>query len=475
MLSKSFISWVIHGFPRLLKNMRALEIINGNIITGDGETVLEKSSVIVRNERITEIVRTDFPPYAPVDRIINACDGYVIPGVVNLHAHGVTLGPFAGIFKPPFQLVVGIMNRHLIQGETTVLSVDGTNTVWECEAASNTHPLNVKTATIHTPSNIKLWESYSMGIKVLEKKHKEASAEDMIRLGAVAIGEVGAPGFPYGLHIQRRIPSLKNVDYGQAKAIKLALFGRVYSFDPLTFDEVRIKKILQEIELADAATMDEMKMVRDEIVDGYATMKKGLLEAGELAKRMNVPVISHHSPENTEPVHKLACQIGPLLVASHSNHLYEPEEAVEAARRLKKAGAHIDVYSGDSFGARKLLPSPETTFALLKEDLVDSCSTDYCGGYWDPILLVMEKAIEQRIISLPRAIAIASGAAKLVPLLAPNRGMITPGRIADIVIVDRDHISKVKTVIISGRIVVDDGKLVAPFRYDEVGFLSPTI
>jgi len=52
-----------------------------------------------------------------------------------------------------------------------------------------------------------------------------------------------------------------------------------------------------------------------------------------------------------------------------------------------------------------------------------------------------------------------SAPARIVPLVAPNRGLIEPGRVADICIVDRDDISKVRYVIIAGRVVVEDGRI----------------
>jgi len=52
-----------------------------------------------------------------------------------------------------------------------------------------------------------------------------------------------------------------------------------------------------------------------------------------------------------------------------------------------------------------------------------------------------------------------SAPARIVPLVAPNKGLIEPGRVADICIVDRDDISKVRYVIIAGRVVVEDGRI----------------
>ena len=70
-------------------------------------------------------------------------------------------------------------------------------------------------------------------------------------------------------------------------------------------------------------------------------------------------------------------------------------------------------------------------------------------------------AIEEGILTVPQAILLATSApAKVVPGVAPNRGLIQAGKVADLCVVDRDDISKVRYVIIGGRIVVDDGRIV---------------
>ena len=45
---------------------------------------------------------------------------------------------------------------------------------------------------------------------------------------------------------------------------------------------------------------------------------------------------------------------------------------------------------------------------LFREGLVDLISTDYISGYWDPILLVMQKLFEADLISLPKAVRMMS-------------------------------------------------------------------
>ena len=151
------------------------------------------------------------------------------------------------------------------------------------------------------------------------------------------------------------------------------------------------------------------------------------------------------------------------MVALHANYHATPKEAVRIAREVRGYGGFVEVITADHFGAGQLEPSPETAFALLAEGLVDVVSTDYSGGYHDPILLLIKKAVEHGVISLPQAVRLAtSSPAGIIPGLAPRKGLIEPGKVADMVVVDRDDITRVRHVIIGGRIVVEDGRRVNP-------------
>ncbi|MCE2527471.1 MAG: amidohydrolase family protein, partial [Actinomycetia bacterium] len=152
-------------------------------------------------------------------------------------------------------------------------------------------------------------------------------------------------------------------------------------------------------------------------------------------------------------------EIGSQMVALHANYHATPQEAVQIAKEIRGYGGFVEVITADHFGAGQLEPSPETAFALLAEGLVDVLSTDYSGGYHDPILVLIEKAVEGGVISLPQAVRLAtSSPAGIVPGLAPCKGLIAPGHVADMIVVDSDDITRVKHVIVGGRIVVEDGR-----------------
>ena len=99
--------------------------------------------------------------------------------------------------------------------------------------------------------------------------------------------------------------------------------------------------------------------------------------------------------------------------------------------------------------------------AMLEEGVLDMISTDYMGGYWDPILRILEYFVEQIIVDLPQAIALATGnVVKAIPNIAPGRGEVSEGKIADLVVLKKGSISQVKTVLTGGKVVVDDGRIV---------------
>jgi alpha-D-ribose 1-methylphosphonate 5-triphosphate diphosphatase PhnM len=78
-------------------------------------------------------------------------------------------------------------------------------------------------------------------------------------------------------------------------------------------------------------------------------------------------------------------------------------------------------------------------------------STDYGGGNHSPILKVLELAIEQKVVTLPEAISMVTGKpSRTIPRLAPGRGVIAHGAIADLVIVRRSKISQIEETIIGG-------------------------
>jgi len=136
-------------------------IQNANIVIPHKDTIFNHSSVTIENGLISKIAEgVKYSYNAKSNAIIDARDGYLIPGIINHHAHGVSLGPLfsAGNPAPPLELIISNLNKHLLQGTTTILNGDGFATIEETEIMNKLHPIKVKPATSHTPLNVKAAE-----------------------------------------------------------------------------------------------------------------------------------------------------------------------------------------------------------------------------------------------------------------------------------------------------------------------------
>jgi alpha-D-ribose 1-methylphosphonate 5-triphosphate diphosphatase PhnM len=115
--------------------------------------------------------------------------------------------------------------------------------------------------------------------------------------------------------------------------------------------------------------------------------------------------------------------------------------------------------SGDAFSAREFHPTPDVTFALLREGLVDLISTDYAGGFWDPMLFLVEQAAAAGATTIEAGVRMMTSApAEAIPRLAPRRGTIAPGMVADLVVTEPGRVSAVREVLVSGTRVAVPGR-----------------
>ena len=429
-----------------------LDIVNGTVVTGDGKSILENTSVVIKDCLIEGLPKLRYIPYnAYTNRVIDANGGLIIPGVINLHAHGVSFGPFFpyGWEALPVDRILNNLNRHLLQGTTTIVNADGFALPAEIDAINKIHPVNVKMCTIHTPKNFRVSEIL-LG-HPLREWNRKFTAEEAMAVGAVAIGEVGSPGTSYGTY-EKSLRVGKSISAQLAKALDKAV---------LSNDEAATRKILADLGLEKMTIDEAKKLVEETSVIPVAACCDAIIESIDYHKKLGLPVIAHTEPGMKEAMLEAAKAIGPNLVATHVNHSFTPEESVQLAKQLRSYGAIVEVITADFFSAKQVETSPEGTFALLKEGLVDAMTTDFSGGYHEPILLVLQKAIENGFLTLPQAIQmVTSYPTKVVPRVAPSSGLIEPGNVADLCIVDKDNISKVRYVIIGGRVVVEEGRIV---------------
>ena len=431
-----------------------LDIINaGGIVTGDGKTILENTSVIIENGIITDMPKVGYIAYNyDADRFIDAKGGLVIPGVINIHAHGCALGPFVPYAwkSPPRERWLFNLDTHLLEGTTTIVDTDGVHLPAEVEGANKLHPINIKAGTMHTPANMKTFDIIDCAGGGLTDLHRNFTIDEAVAQGAVLIGEIGSPSTTAG-NFEKCFRLGKVISVVHSRALDKAVVAN---------DEAAIRKVLDEAGLT--LTIDEAKdLVMKTSIDPLQVCCDAIRETVKYVKKFDLPTLLHAEPGMKDAILDVAKEIGPKCISGHSQHSFTPEQAVQYGKELKRLGANVEIISADFFGARQVEPSTEPTFALLREGLVDAITTDYSGGYHEPILLVLQRAIEQKILTLPGAIKLAtSNPARIVPKVAINKGLVEQGRVADLCIVDKDDISKVRHVIIFGRRVIEDGKII---------------
>jgi alpha-D-ribose 1-methylphosphonate 5-triphosphate diphosphatase PhnM len=243
----------------------------------------------------------------------------------------------------------------------------------------------------------------------------------------------------------------------QANELKVAVLGRHISAS--SFDRDAVEEALAAAGLTGRLSAEEIREIVSEIIlPAFDIALDGLAEAAGYARQAGVPVLVHNAAASMRQVAAIA-ETGVQLIAGHSNHSsFELREALEHAERLKELGAIVDVSTFDTFGAQRLTSGPELLYALLEGGLADTISTDYAGGYHDAILLAIDRATKAGVVGLPAAIAMATAnVADAIPGVAPRRGRLTAGAVADIVLTDPGELARVRTVIISGETAVRGG------------------
>ncbi|MGW4033780.1 amidohydrolase family protein [Streptomyces sp. NPDC004838] len=448
--------------------MRTTVLHGCDLVDGTGSDPRNGVDIVIEGAAIREIVPTrPTETYGTVDEIVDAAGGFALPGLINNHTHGTAYGPLfpSGHEGLPPEQVRANLDRHLLEGTTTVLCVDGFVTADAAARTDEDHPVTVRLASCNTPACLRAATIADGG--GLTDENRAFTARRAVDAGAVALGEIGA-GHTLGgggasyMYIPAEVTRRTGVTITprQADALKVSVLGRHISAP--SFDRDTAEEALVAAGLAGKLSVEEIRdIVSDIVLPAFDIALRGLSEAAEYAQRAGVPVLVHNAAASMTQVAAIA-RTGVRLIAGHSNHSsFELREALEHAERLKELGAIVDVSTLDTFGARRLTTGPELLYAMFEAGLVDTISTDYAGGHHDPILLAIDRATKAGVVRLPAAVAMATAnVADAVPGVAPRRGRVTPGAIADLVLTDPAELPRVRTVIIGGEIVVREGRRV---------------
>jgi len=431
------------------------QVLVGAVVTGDGVTLHAPGHVIIENGRIAGVG----PGRGPGRPSHDYGEALITPGFINIHVHCVTLGPAhaTGSRSPTEQEVFDYKQRHLRGGTTSVMSVDGFPLWSEYLALADRHPLKVTKCTTHTPANVRAAElADGQG---LTGAHKKATVDGLVGQGAAVIGEVGAGGtLGGGMQDNIYIPAAvkercgAQIDPFQARALKEAVLGR--TIDPANLDRAALQRALDAAGLAGRMTEDAViDTVHRCVMPSMEQAYQGLREAAAASARLGRPFMVHHAAASADVVLEVATD---RMIAGHCNHpSFTVEESIRYARALRARGTLLEISGLDLFTRTKGKGDVTNFLALVRARLVDVVGTDYAAGNYDPVSVPIAAIVRERLVSVPEAVALATGnVTRRLPQIF-EAGLLEVGRPADLAVFSPD-ISQVRAVYVDGRRVLGD-------------------
>lgn len=447
-------------------------IRGGTVVTGSGETVMEAGAVVIRDGRIADVLERWDADRGFAGEVIEASGCVVMPGLINIHTHGVTPGALFPSAAPALSTErwMGNLDRHLLAGTTTVLSLCGFASMEDVRWADRRHAVHVRGATTHLPHCLQA-AAMADG-QGLTAEARELTVERMLDDGAVAIGELGGGQtlggggqdlvyIPAAIHKASGI----RISGNQARRIKDAVLGRF--IDVSAFNVNALAEAAAEAGLTEAFTATQLaKLVTDSVMPSFDPAIEGIREGVRAAATFGVPAIVHSASATAGILRELMMQLdgsGATMIAAHANHpSHTPEEARELAVLGRKMGWPAEASVFDLLHRRHTVTTREHWDLLLREpELISVLGTDYGhDGDHDELISAVQDLAAHGHRSLAGAVAMASSAvADLIPGIAPGRGRLEAGRAADVVVARMEDFRDVRAVLVDGVCVVRDGKL----------------
>jgi len=428
---------------------------NGRVITGDSVSVLDMAWIGIDGSAIAAVSREEIPHSLEKScRVIDVAGSYILPGLINTHTHGCTIGPLFSSGALPLSREEAVKNakRHLSQGTTTLVNMCGLPLMDELMEVVKSVPLRLFCGTSHFPSTFEA--AKLVDGKGLQPRHLAATAAGMLREGAVAIGEVGSgASLGGGVSFYKYIPEAIERETGirlssdQAMALRNAASMK---------EEKVLAEEMKNCGIKKTSPARIAQIISDIVEKPVHSSLNSFDEAARLGAETRVPVIFHAADVSAERILEVARRFEsarPRFIAAHCNHpSCDPEECVAWARKFKDAGVTVDVSSLCAISSSKI-DFITNIKALLSEGLADTMTTDYGGGNWDGMLELMQNLTAGEPRSLANLVGLATGkAVEAFPCFA-GRGILAEGQTADIVVADRSDISRVTAVFIDGKVV----------------------
>jgi imidazolonepropionase-like amidohydrolase len=446
-------------------------IIRAGVVVPATGGQIEGGGVLIEDGRIREVLdaRGAAGPFdAPV---IDARDCVLMPGLVNIHTHGVSPSPLfpSGAAAISDERWMAHLDRHLAHGTTTVLSACGLGLMAEIEEADRRHAVHVKAAAAQTPGA--LAAARAADGAGLGPEHLASTVEQMLEAGAVAVGELaGGQTLGGGGQDLVYLPAaiLRStgvvVDQRQARSLKESVLGRFMDdSDPRTG---RLENVAREVGLGSVPVDDLRALILGTVMSSVGHARAGIREGVTLAQRLGVPALVHSASASAGVMRELMpATLGATIIAGHVNHTsHTVQEAVDLARAGRDAGWRAEASVFDLLQGRETVPTREHWDALLAEEgLVDVIATDYGhDGRHDPLIAGVQDIVSHGYRSLSAAVEmVTSVPAALIPGLVEFGATIRRGAPADLVLARRHDLRDVRAVYIAGQKVVADGVVLA--------------
>lgn len=448
-------------------------IISGAlVVTGDAGDTPQRVDVELAGRNVVriggDVARDDAD-------IIDGEGMVVLPGLVNVHAHGVTPGPLmpSGGAPLPRERWLENLDRNLRQGTTAVLSLCGLATMDHVNIADRSHPVHVRGATTHEPNA--LLAAYAADGAGVDASVSATSVAEQLAKGAIAIGELGggqtlAGGGQDVVYLPRAIAERHGarITADQARMMKEAVIGRGLEWVDDQDMDAAVRRVVAAFAPGGIpgglAAEELVQVVREVVVPSLRPALLGIREGLRLAAQHGVPAFVHSAAVTRGMLLELfQTPIRARIVACHVNHpSYLPEEAADLVLRGRSAGWVNEADVLDLLDARRMVTTREHWDAVFETGAIDLIATDYGpDGAHDGLLHGVRDLVARGVCSLGEAVAMVTSApADLVPGITPTRGRLMAGGEADLVIAARDDVAMVRDVLIGGEVVVAQGRTV---------------